>query len=338
MLVAQIGGLDTYQFLNLSPSARATSLGGHTIAMTDMDVSLSLLNPGALSDTMHRQVTLNHNFLAAGISYGYVAYGHHWKEAEISSSVGVQYVDYGTFVRADVFGNRDGEFDGSEVALVFGASKSIDTRLTVGANLKIVSSNLDAFGSIGLGMDIGVQYRNPIQSSIWALSLRNVGGQITTDGPKRESMPIDLLIGYSKRLAHLPFRWMITAHDLHRWDLSFQSGINNDPIFIGQVNPSEEENTNALDNLFRHLTFGGELLIGPRGGFALRLGYDHQRKKELAVAGFRSLSGLSFGFGIKVKRFQIDYGVGRYHLAGGANHLSVKVNLAPAYATLPQIL
>jgi len=325
---AQIGGLDTYQFLNLSPSARTTALGGHTIAIQDDDVTLGLLNPAALSDTTHQRVTLNHNFHIAGISNGYLAYGHHLKQLGINTSIGVQYVDYGQFVRADVFGNRDGSFNGSEVAVVIGASKAIDERLTGGINLKVISSNFDGFGSFGLGADLGLQYRNKEKRSVWALSLRNVGGQLSTDGPKRQSMPVDLLIGYSKRLEHLPFRWMITMHDIQRWDLSFDSEFNNDPIIIGQSPAATDDSPNAVDNFFRHLTFGGELLIGPREGFAIRLGYDHQRKKELAISGFRSLSGLSLGFGFKVKRFQIDYGIGRQHLAGGLNHLSVRVNLA----------
>ena len=68
--------------------------------------------------------------------------------------------------------------------------------------------------------------------------------------------------------------------------------------------------------------------------FRLRLGYNHLRNKELSVEGFRSLSGLSFGFGIRIKKIQIDYGVGRYHLAGSVNHLNVSIDLDHFFSKL----
>ena len=69
------------------------------------------------------------------------------------------------------------------------------------------------------------------------------------------------------------------------------------------------------------------MLLGKNEIFRLRLGYNHNRKKDLAVDGYRSLSGLSYGFGIKIKKIAFDYSVSRYHLVGGVNHLSLRILL-----------
>ncbi|HRJ16459.1 MAG TPA: hypothetical protein PLI34_15780, partial [Saprospiraceae bacterium] len=82
-----------------------------------------------------------------------------------------------------------------------------------------------------------------------------------------------------------------------------------------------------VDNLFRHFIFNGELLIGQRESLRLRFGYNHFMRQELSVNNYRSLSGFTFGAGIRISRFRLDYGRNNYHLAGGMNHLSISTNL-----------
>ena len=49
-------------------------------------------------------------------------------------------------------------------------------------------------------------------------------------------------------------------------------------------------------NVFRHLAFGGEMLIGKTESFALRLGYNHLRRMEVNINDYSLFGGLSFGF------------------------------------------
>ncbi|HKK78520.1 MAG TPA: hypothetical protein VJ933_02780, partial [Phaeodactylibacter sp.] len=90
-LHAQIGGLHTYEFMNLSPSARITALGGNLITVRDDDANLALGNPAALNERMHQQVSVNHSFHVAGISHGYASYAHHLEGPGLTSHLGVQY-------------------------------------------------------------------------------------------------------------------------------------------------------------------------------------------------------------------------------------------------------
>ena len=59
----------------------------------------------------------------------------------------------------------------------------------------------------------------------------------------------------------------------------------------------------------------------------LRIGYNHQRRRELSVVNLRSLSGFSGGVGINLKAFILDYGFAVYHQAGSSKHLGLRIEL-----------
>ncbi|HEX3009536.1 MAG TPA: hypothetical protein VHO90_18170, partial [Bacteroidales bacterium] len=61
--------------------------------------------------------------------------------------------------------------------------------------------------------------------------------------------------------------------------------------------------------------------------FYVRAGYNYQRRKEMTIASKTGMVGFSFGFGIKISRFNIEYGRAAYHLAGASNHFSIGLNL-----------
>ena len=92
--------------------------------------------------------------------------------------------------------------------------------------------------------------------------------------------------------------------------------------------PKEQSDfSQGVENFFKHLTFGGEFLIGKKEGLMLRLGYNYQHHQELSVVNLRSLAGFSAGVGVNVKSFIIDYGFEVYHQAGSTKHLGLRVNL-----------
>ena len=262
-LSAQIGGIGTFDFLNLIQSARSVSLGGHPIALSDDDVSQVFVNPALLNDEMSHHLGLNQNFHFADISFGSMGYSVPIKGVQMF--LGANYVNYGSFIRADEFGNQLGEFDGSETAIHLGISKQLDERLRLGMIAKYAFSNLDNYSASGIGADLGLYYSNSTSTSSLAIVLRNLGGQLSSFADVREGYPTELQIGFLKRLEHLPFRYMITAHSLQNWDLRSSSDINNQVIFIGTDNPQRPGAISKfVDNLFRHLSFGGEILIGKK--------------------------------------------------------------------------
>ena len=327
VLYGQLGGVGTFEFLNLTPSARITALGGYSSTLRDNDVNLGLLNPAALNDGTQGQVAINHNFHIADINHGYFAYGFGLDSLGINLAIGGQYVSYGEFIRADTRDNILGTFSAAEYALSISAAKLISDRLSVGTTFKLVRSDLDQFDSFGIAFDLGVQYLKPDKDVVWSVLVRNIGVQLSRFSDRRESLPTDIQVGYAKKLAHLPFRFLVTARDLQRWDIRESTRVEDDPIFINQTVTEESGLQVFSNNLFRHLVFGGEFIIGQKEALRLRFGYNHQRNQELQSNVFRSFGGFSFGVGIKLKKFRFDYGLGNYHLGGGVNHLSLIIDL-----------
>ena len=142
--IAQIGGSKVYEFLNLPASARITALGGKHITVRDDDLAFALGNPAALNDTMHNQLTFNHSFHLSDIGQGFAGYGRHSQKLNTTFLFGIQYINYGDFQLADEFGNINGQFDAAEYAITIGAGRSIYERLDVGANIKVITSQLNS--------------------------------------------------------------------------------------------------------------------------------------------------------------------------------------------------
>jgi len=323
---AQVGGSRIYEFLNFSASARITALGGKHIAVKDDDLSFAVANPGVLNKSMHQQLSFNHNFLPANIKQGYAGYAFHSDTLNTSFHLGVQYVGYGDFKATDEFGNITGTFEASEYAITFGAAKSLFERLSIGANLKIITSRFESYNSFGLVTDFSAVYHIDDKGFTGTLLFRNAGAQLKTyrDG-NREKVPFELLIGISKKLKYLPFRFSITSQHLERWNLLYDNpNSEENSFFLGETTVSSNE---WIDNFFRHFIFSGEFLFGKKENFRLRFAYNHFRKKDLSVRNIRSLAGFSGGFGFKIKRFRFSYGIGIYHLGGSTNHLSISTNL-----------
>lgn len=326
-LQGQIGGRYAFESVSLPSSARINSLGGSLISVLDQDVGQAIYNPALSNPLMNNQFGFNHNFHFAGISFGNAAFAKTFEKNQISAHASLQYVNYGTFTRSDVTGAIEGEFDGGEFGLIVGAGKQVNERIRAGVNLKFLSRNYESYSSLGLGADLGLYYQKSDSSATWGLLLRNIGTELGGLVNESRSLPFDLQLGYSKRLAHLPFRFSIIAHQLQSWYIRYY-----DPDFDEQVSLLGEvqrisDFSKQIDNFFRHIIFNGEFLIGKNEQLRLRFGYNHLRKQEMRNSSFRSMAGFSFGVGFNIKKIRIDYGIGQYHLAGANNHLSIQLNM-----------
>ena len=273
---AQIGGISTYEFLNLPNSATVAAMGGHHIALLDDDLSLALRNPALLNPLMHGTAALSHAFHPVGISNSSLAYAYTEAASKLTFQAGLQYVNYGgDLIRRDVTGQAQGTFSANDYALTLGAARQFDRRLSVGANLKVISSNLAGYGSFGLATDLAVHYRDT--SGLFGITLlaRNAGLQLSRydESTGGEPLPFELQIGLNKELRYLPFRFSVIYRYLDRWNVLFEdpnaapefSLITTDEAITGRSAGSV-----FLDNLARHFVFNGELMIGKARNLRIR--------------------------------------------------------------------
>lgn len=328
VLGAQIGGQQTYSFLQLSPTARITALGSNLITVKDDDVALAAQNPGLLNAGMNNALSFNHSFYLAKIQHGYFGYGRNIKKWGITAHGGIQYIRYGTFQSADEYGNITGSFKAAEYAIGLGAGKQLSEHLSLGVNLKCVTSQFEGYHSLGIVSDIGAVYYDSSKRFLATLVFRNAGSQLSTYEGEREPLPFDVQIGVSKKLRYLPFRFSVIAHHLQQWNIRYSDANADSPTtFLGEQQSGPSQTSIAIDNFFRHFIFSGEFLFGKRENFRLRIAYNHLRRKELSVANYRSLAGFSGGVGIKINRFRLDYGIAVYHLAGTVNHIGISTDI-----------
>ena len=177
----QLGGESTYQFLNLVSSPRQAALGGKSFTNVDYDVTQGLYNPATINAEMDNQLALNYSNYLGGISYGTAAYAYTWDRRVQTFHVGMTYVNYGSFDGYDENGVPTGSFSGNEAALSMGYAAQIGfSDFYIGANLKVITSKLEQYNSLGIATDVGLLYINEDLEFNAALVVRNAGTQITT--------------------------------------------------------------------------------------------------------------------------------------------------------------
>ncbi|MFZ4522855.1 MAG: type IX secretion system protein PorQ [Bacteroidales bacterium] len=324
---AQIGGNGTYKFLGYTNSARVAALGGNFLAINDNDITLTQANPSLINPLMNNNLALGYVNTPGGINYGFVAFAHNF--TKVGCFVGnFQFLNYGNFTGADAAGNKTGDFSAGEYALNIGWGRQLSPVFSIGANGKLIYSQLETYNSFGIAVDVAGTYTSKDQLFTASLVGRNIGSQLVPYLPgKYEPLPFELQIGLSQKLKHIPLRFSELLTNLQKWDLTYfdpsDPANTADPI-TGQV----KEKTGAAkiaDGVMRHIVLGAELTIAKV--LALRIGYNYQRRQELKLSNKAGLTGFSIGAGLRVKMFNLSYARSSYTAAIAKNYITVGVNL-----------
>jgi hypothetical protein len=326
---AQIGGDNTYELLNLTPSARIAAMGGDFLTINDNDINLISANPSLLNPEMHNHLGIAYVDFYTDVNYGSASYARTFEKLG-SFAASVKYVDYGKFDYADVTGERSGNFYAGETAFDIGWGRQLDSLFAIGANLKFIYSSLESYNSFGMAVDVAGSYFSRNKSFSLSLIGKNIGRQLKAyEGGNIEPLPFELQLGSSIRLLHAPFSFSFLYNHLEKWKLSYDdpADVKTDPI-TGEV--QEETLSDKLaefsDNLARHVVVGGELYIGKN--LSLRGGFNYKRRQEMKVETKTATVGFSWGIGIRISKFHFSYARSAYHLAGSPNYITITTNLS----------
>lgn len=322
----QLGGDNTYEFLNLTSSPRIAAMGGDFLSINDNDITLASSNPSLINPGMHNYLGASFVDYYSDINYGHASYSRTFNKA--GSFLGsVQYISYGQFDYADETGERSGSFYAGETALSLGWGRQLDSLFSIGSNLKMIFSSFESYNSFGLAVDVAGSYHSRDKSFTASLIAKNIGRQLTTyEGGNVQPLPFELQLGFTKRLKHLPFRYSMLYNHLEKWNLRYDDPRNGatDPI-TGEV---IEDNgfEKFADNFMRHIVIGAELIISKN--LSVRAGYNYKRRQELKLSEKPSTVGFSWGFGFRVSKFHFSYARSAYHLAGSPNYIAVTTSLS----------
>ncbi len=320
---AQTGGKSTYDFLSIANSARIAALGGNFASIRDHDLSLAIPNPSLITPEMNNKLAFSYVNNYSDVNFGYAAYSRTFQK--LGSFTGsLQFLDYGEFKYANETGDIAGNFKVGDYALNLGWGRVLDSVFSIGANFKVIYSDLEAYSSMGLAVDVAGSYF-PNKNTCVSLVFSNIGRQLTSYTSNGvQPLPFEIQLGVSKRLEHLPFRFSILLQHLEKWDLTYESlGEEIDP-FTGQA-VSQSSLDKFANKAFRHVVLGGEFI--PAKFLSLRMGYNFQRRQELKIDSRPGTVGFSWGIGINVSKFSINYSRATYHLVGARNYVTLTTNL-----------
>ena len=323
MLCLTAAAQPVYEFASIPASARVAALGGVPLAITEPDLGIAATNPAFLSYIENQKVAADYANYISDISIGHASYCFTNSRVPGTMAVGVQYLNGGRNTRYDVYGNEAGSFSTNEYAFHLSYGRRFDSCFAIGATLKPVLSFVAGYSSVGLMADISASYTFNDGRTATSAMLRNAGSQLTAYNEHYGRVPFEVLIAVSHQLEHAPFRLSVVLQQLQKYRLNADS---DNPAEPG----SEVERDNITlpsfaDNILRHCIFGVEAFPGKPVN--LRAGFNYQHRQELKLKDAPGLAGISLGFGLRLKRFSVEYAHARYTLAGSSNHFSVVVNL-----------
>ncbi|MCX6350949.1 MAG: type IX secretion system protein PorQ [Bacteroidetes bacterium] len=321
-LNAQIGGFGIYKFMNIPSTSRTAALGGNSIMIKDDDVGLAIQNPALLNKQMSTCFSASYINYIKDISVGSFI-GAFTVDSVANFSAGLHYINYGTFERTDIYGNKLGTFTAAEYNIFLQASREWKN-YSYGITTKFLYSQLESYKSYGVAMDIGGTYYDPKKNFTVSVVIKNMGNQIKTYSQFHEPLPFEIQYGMSYKPKHAPLRFSLGLHDLQKYDLTYIN-TNKTPQKDLQTGLDIVETIPFSEKIARHITAGAEVLLTP--GFQLQFGYNHKLRKEMTLPDNRGLVGFSGGIRIKVYKFFISYGVASFHAAGLSNTISLSSNI-----------
>lgn len=316
----QIGGTSTYQFLTLQPNAHIAALGGSAIATPDNDINLAIQNPSLLNKEMNNQVTYNYVSYVAGIGAGYAGYAHHFDSIG-TFAAGIQYITYGDFTKTSSNGEILGSFRAGEYNIHISYAKQYGP-FSVGGAIKFINSNLEEYNSYGLAADLSGTYYDRKNLITIAGVISNYGKQLKTYRTgNNESLPLNVQLGISKKFLRAPLRFSVVANHLENpGGLMYQNvnkpGLTKD-LESGEL---QLEDIGYAKKTLSHLNFSGEVVLSK--SFYVALGYNYLRRWELKLDQMGGFAGFSWGFGVKINKFQLAYGHTGYNVGYGTDHFS----------------
>jgi len=322
---AQTGGSTAFPLLNLTYNARSAGLANDFIAAKDDDINLGIANPSLYNIKMHNNLSVNQALLSGGINYGQVSYGRNFKKGFLGSSI--RYVNYGTFQMTDVTGAAIGTFKPFECIVGAGYGQQLNPRISVGANLNLIYSQLEVYNAFGLSMDLAGTYTSKNEQFLVTALVKNAGAQFKNySGKEKDPLPAEFQLSASYKLTHAPFRFSILAHNLNNWDLTYSDPTVQPTIDALTGDTIPVKYAGFGEKLARHFSYQAEILASKN--IQLRFGFDYQRRQELKLEDRPGVAGFTFGLGLRFKKIRLDYGFSVFSRAGFNNMLTLSSNLS----------
>ena len=287
-----------YAVLRFPTSARVSALGGYSVSLVEPDPSLVFHNPALLGGETDGKLNVNYMNYIADVNVGSVVFVKAFRERS-AWGIGATYINYGSMKEMTAYNEQLGTFSMQDIVLHGFYSYDLSEKWRGGLSMKALYSTIAEYYSFGLAVDAGLSYFHSERDFSVGIALKNVGAQLKPYEDIHQNIPWDLQLGITKRMAHAPIRFSVTAMYLNQWKFN--------PV----DRTSTDEGDNFLNTTFQHLVFGVEFL--PSDNFWFGVGLNPKTRMDMALSSGNGLGGFTVGGGIRVSRFDVGAAVARYH-------------------------
>jgi hypothetical protein len=310
--LAQIGGSQSFDFLQIPAHARLAALGGVNVSLADKDINFFHNNPASAGDTLNGFASAGYQFYVGDIGSALFTYAHNFgKTGQLIA--GVQHTNYGTIQGFDESGMETVGYSSGETAILLGRTHEIG-HIRLGATVKAVFSNIAGYRASAVMMDLGGIFRHPDQDLTFGLSVKNMG-VVLRDHSESSSgkLPFDVQAGVTLKPEYMPLRFSLTGYHLVKSDLLIGGN------FSGVEEPS------ALEKVFSHLNMGAEILFHRNVNGLVGYNYLLHRalKSETGSAG----AGICYGFSLLVKPVEFIFSRSAYTVGNAGYSFTLSTNM-----------
>ena len=286
-----------YNFLRLPVSAHVAALGGDNTTLAEDDATLVFHNPALINNVTDRTLNLNFMTYMEGAATGSASFVRAAGELGTWGVTG-QYMNYGTMKETNTSGQQTGEFSAKDIVVGGAFAYALSERFTGGITAKFVASYIGQYNSLGAAVDLGLNYYNDESELSISAVARNLGGQLSAYEDEFERLPLDLQIGFTKRLLRSPLRLSASLVRLNDWEHGFG----------------------------KHLVIGADIILSPQ--FYIAAGYNAMRASEMKINTADDSSahgaGLSIGGGLQLERLKLHVAYSKLHVS--ANSLLINLS------------
>lgn len=280
-----------YNFLRLPVSAHAAALGGDNSTLVEDDASLVFHNPALANNVTDRTLNLNVMTYMEGATTASASFLRAAGERGTWGVMG-QFMSYGSMKETSAAGQQTGDFSAKDIAVGGSFAYALSEHFSGGMTAKMVASYIGQYNSLGAAVDLGLNYYDAESELSASLVARNLGGQLKAYEDDFERMPLDVQLGFSKRLLRSPLRLSASLVRLNDWEYG----------------------------LGKHIVVGADLILSPQ--FYIAAGYNALRAAEMKIEETDGASahgaGLSLGAGLLLERIKLSVAYAKYHVSASS--------------------
>ena len=250
------------------------------------DLYASYWNPAGLARIQKPQLALMHNEWFAGINHQFIGFA--LPVGDIGTvGASANYLSFGELQGRDRDGNETTIFRPYDLALIVSYANAVTSNLAFGANAKFLREQIADESGTGIAFDFGGLYTFPELPLALGFNAQHVGPRVR----------------FVEEAFGLPFTFRFGAA-YQPWSDAFM-------LTADVVRPSDNDITTGIGAAY---TIANIL--------QLRTGY----KYKLGGNDLGSTSGLTGGFGLTLRRFQIDYALVPFGVLGLTHRFSLVAN------------